>query len=404
MSFIFPRDSVAISDFEENKPWSQFSELIAVERTPLIELNSAYGTTELRDVIDTSNSGDVSSADGEIVLSTGTTSSSTAAVRSVATGRYQPGYAAEAGIGVRIATAPTGSQVALWGSFFEDGGTPTNGFYFGVDSTGVFVARARNGSEMRVYQNNWNVDVADGTGSSGYTIDIARGIIYQVDFTWYGYGIIAFCVIDRDPNGQQRQICVHRMSFPNETSVTNPNLPITARVINGGTTSDLTMYVGGRQYAIFGRYNPSFRVTSDYVLNVTVGTTFTPLIAFRYKPGFEDRAVRLEGFTVDPEGGSGMVIQARWNPTVSGGTYGNLQDHVAAETALESSRDMTSVSGGNVIYQDLLSSSGFFGGSKADLDSIDLPIAPEQPIVLCARTYDTADETVNALLRMKEEW
>lgn len=40
-------------------PHSQFGELITAERTPIIELNSSYGTSLLRDVIETTNSGSV---------------------------------------------------------------------------------------------------------------------------------------------------------------------------------------------------------------------------------------------------------------------------------------------------------------------------------------------------------
>ena len=156
---------------------SPFGEFLVVERTPIIELNSSYGTSVLRDIETVTGSGSITSSNAEIVLSTGTTATSTAKLDSAEIGRYIPGYSAEIGIGIRISTDPTGNQEFTWGGIGQD---DNNGLYFGKDATGFFVARLRSNVETRVYQSNWNKDKLDGTGTSTFNINNADGHIYQI--------------------------------------------------------------------------------------------------------------------------------------------------------------------------------------------------------------------------------
>ena len=100
-------------------------------------------------------------------------------------------YAAEAGIGIRLPVAPTGNQVVRWGVFDDQ-----NGLFFGQNvANGIFVAIRRAGVDTIIPQSSWNVDPLDGTGPSGATLNLAKGNIFQIVFTWYGYGVIEFRVV-----------------------------------------------------------------------------------------------------------------------------------------------------------------------------------------------------------------
>lgn len=44
--------------------------------------------------------------------------------------------------------------------------------------------------DFRVPQSAWNLDRLDGTGPSGYTIDITRMQMWFIDYSWYGAGVI----------------------------------------------------------------------------------------------------------------------------------------------------------------------------------------------------------------------
>jgi len=232
---------------------TQFDEVLTSTRTPIIELNSSYGTSALRDIETTTGSGSISSSSGEISLSTGTTASSSAKLESAEVGRYIPGYGAQLGIGVRIPSGPSGNSYAKWGGLSQD---DNDGFYFGKDSSGVFVAVLKNGVESKVRQENWNIDSLDGSGPSGYNLDTSNGNIYQIDFTWYGYGQILFSVVAIPPleSGEsvdegykysQATIPVHSFRPSQGVSVESPNLQVFAETNNGGDASDFSTYVGG---------------------------------------------------------------------------------------------------------------------------------------------------------------
>ena len=60
-------------------------------------------------------------------------------------------------------------------------------------------------------QSQWNMDKCDGTGPSGYVLDVKRMQMVYIDYSWYGAGTIRFGV--RGPRGQI--IYVHRISNNN---------------------------------------------------------------------------------------------------------------------------------------------------------------------------------------------
>ena len=44
--------------------------------------------------------------------------------------------------------------------------------------------------EQRIPQSQWNIDRCDGTGPSGYRLDLGRMQMYYIDYSWYGAGFI----------------------------------------------------------------------------------------------------------------------------------------------------------------------------------------------------------------------
>ena len=61
--------------------------------------------------------------------------------------------------------------------------------YKGVASSGVIVTKT---IDVRVPQNEWNIDKADGTGPSGFVLDITKIQMAYIDYSWYGAGKIRF--------------------------------------------------------------------------------------------------------------------------------------------------------------------------------------------------------------------
>jgi hypothetical protein len=90
----------------------------------------------------------------------------------------------------------------------------------------------------RIPQSAWNMDSMDGTGPSGYNMDISKMQMAYIDYTWYGAGHIRFGF--RGPNGDI--VYCHKM--PNNNINTSAymrsgNLPGRFEAINYGPTTRL---------------------------------------------------------------------------------------------------------------------------------------------------------------------
>jgi hypothetical protein len=59
--------------------------------------------------------------------------------------------------------------------------------YRGVDTTYVTVSKT---FDKKIPQSEWNLDKADGTGFTGYDLDLNRMQMFYIDYSWYGAGAI----------------------------------------------------------------------------------------------------------------------------------------------------------------------------------------------------------------------
>jgi len=66
-------------------------------------------------------------------------------------------------------------------------------------STAITNAQMSKTNERRIPQYAFNVDRMDGTGPSGYNIDLSRMQMFYIDYSWYGSGFVRFGV--RGPDG-----------------------------------------------------------------------------------------------------------------------------------------------------------------------------------------------------------
>lgn len=88
--------------------------------------------------------------------------------------------------------------------------------------------------ETRVPQTNFNIDKIDGTGPSGYTIDLSKMQMMGLQYTWYGAGFVDFMVRGSDGNW----VFVHRLKNNNvntEAHMRSGNLPARYSVENDGS-------------------------------------------------------------------------------------------------------------------------------------------------------------------------
>ena len=141
--------------------------------------------------------------------------------------------------------------------------------------------------ETKFPQSQWNIDTCDGTGPSGYTMDLSKMQMWYIDYSWYGAGFIRWGL--RGPDGNV--MYVHKMKNNNvntEAYMRSGNLPAryesgtlpaTTYITSSVGASDT--YVGVASTAGFPASgtlvirNPS---TYEYVNYAGIGTTaFTGL-------------------------------------------------------------------------------------------------------------------------------
>ena len=124
--------------------------------------------------------------------------------------------------------------------------TVTPDFRGVVDITG---AKANLIVDKKVKQRDFNLDRLDGTGPSGYDIDIAKMQMIGIQYSWYGAGFIDFMLRGADGNF----VFAHRMRNSNvntEAFMRSGNLPVRYEVTNEGPSGKLREEINDTQTTI----------------------------------------------------------------------------------------------------------------------------------------------------------
>ena len=93
-------------------------------------------------------------------------------------------------------------------------------------------------TELIIPQREWNMDKADGTGPSGYNLDVCRMQMIGIQYSWYAAGFIEFMI--RGSDG--KFIFLHRIRNSNvntEAYMRTANLPVRYEVENASARSKL---------------------------------------------------------------------------------------------------------------------------------------------------------------------
>lgn len=379
--------------------YTPFNEQYFVQKKAIFSLNSAWGISRLRNDIVTTGSGAVSENNGEIVVSTGTTASSSVKLQSIERGQYIAGAEAEVGVGIRIPTLPTGSQNAMWGYFDDE-----NGFGFGVDSTDFYTFIRRNGTTTKTYREDWNIDPLDGTGESELN-NALQIIVWQIDFTWYGYGKISYIANVANTNEQQR-FQLHSFIPSDQNSIVDPNQPITVVVENGETTSDFSIRVGGRQFSIASQeVRLGHRPVSEMIETIAISSTsYIPVIAMRKKLTFGESSransinIVFDRFKLTTD--SDVFFQLSYADTDLDGTWADPSGW-GDESAAEINTSLTTGTVGLPLFRGRLPAAK--NNDEILLLQERILVGNEKPIVLWLKV-PSGTANVSVVLNWSEEW
>ena len=104
--------------------------------------------------------------------------------------------------------------------------------------TNIAAAKVNLISDKRVLQSEFNLDRMDGTGKSGYNMDVRYMQMIGIQYSWYGAGFIDWMARGADGNF----VFCHRMRNSNvntEAFMRSGNLPVRYEVTNEGATNSL---------------------------------------------------------------------------------------------------------------------------------------------------------------------
>lgn len=238
-----------------------------------------------------------------------------------------------------------------------------NGLFFEVTSAGIGVVRRTftSGSavETRINQADWNVDKLDGTGKSGYTLDLTKTQIFFFDYEWLGVGTVRFGLfIDGVP------IYCHFINNANvltEVYMSTPNLPLRYEISNDGSGVGSKELVhicssviteGGRSET--GVLRGLNRV--DDTLTTNNNDLIYPLIGVRYQSGKLGALIKLLELQILCTTTSEYAWYIILSPTITGtAPTWNLIENSTLEYTFPTNE--TTISDGTVIYTGLGSDS-----------------------------------------------
>ena len=272
---------------------------------------------------------------------------------------YQPGKSLQ--ILSTFVMAPSATNLRQRVGYFSQ----DNGMYLQLDEGVIsFVERSLvNGppsSEIVVPLSAWNGDKLDGSGSSGFTLDITKAQILWMDIEWLGLGTVRMgFVIDG-----QFITChsFHHANKINTTYITTASLPLRQEITNKGSTNGAhtmkqvcSTVISEGGYELRGLQQAIYLPITSPATFAAAGTYY-PIISIRLKssPDRLDAVVILTAISLL---GKGNNAHFNWQIVISGITSGGSWISAGDNSSVEYNLTGTSFSGGRIGAGGLISSS-----------------------------------------------
>jgi hypothetical protein len=245
-----------------------------------------------------------------------------------------------------------------------------NGVFFQkVDGVNSFVLRSNTSgtpSDARtVNQADWNGDPLDGTGTSGYTLDLTKPQILWMDFEWLGVGSVRCGFII---NGEY--IVCHTFNTANvygtTVYMTTAILPVRYEI----TTTTSAVAASLTQICCSVVSEGGFEQTSiDHVARrttifttINTAATFYPIVSIRLASGRTGAVVLPNRVQFLPTTSQNYEVALLKNPTLTGATWAAT---VPSDSNVEYDVAATAISSiGTIAQTDYVTSSGSAGVSQ----------------------------------------
>ena len=245
----------------------------------------------------------------------------------------------------------------------------SNGMFIEQDGTTIsFVKRSSvTGSvvDTKVAKASWNIDPMDGTGPSGYTLDLTKAQIFWMDVEWLGVGTVRLGFII---NGEFVHChSFHHANLVTSTYITTASLPLRYEIANTDTTASIStlkqicstvLSEGG--YELRGLQQAiGTTITAPYSLT-TAGTLY-PVISLRLKAAALDAIVILTAISVLGITSANYLWRLVGAATTTGGTWVGVTD-----SSVEYNLTGSATTGGRILAQ------GYFSSTNQNTTQIDV--------------------------------
>jgi hypothetical protein len=280
------------------------------------------------------------------LLSVGTSAAAKVIKTSHKRHQYTPGVSNKLIITIVCGDSGKTNNIREWGL-----GDDTNGMFFRLSGSTFGVALRSNTTgiitEEFIPQEDWSHDTLDGTGPSGYNLDITKRNLYWLDYAWLGVGPVRYGVLAND--GQL--IVAHILNNTNKSSVAYINdgtQPLRIANYNTSSISDSTSELRFICADVEASQEPQDAVESYsdiYNTSSVLVTTDTPVLSARARTTINNKINTVssypENLSLYVSGGnvkidvsiSGTLTNSTWGVS----TVGPLQGDTAA-TAITSKR------------------------------------------------------------------
>jgi hypothetical protein len=125
-------------------------------------------------------------------------------------------------------------------------------FYRGTSASNIIVTLTET---TRTAQSSWTIDECDGTGPTGYTLDIHKIQMAYIDYSWYGAGKVRFGFKDTEGRVQYVHEFIHN-NQKTEAYLRSGNLPCRYEVSSSGSPSYVPALAHwGTSVIMDGRYD-----------------------------------------------------------------------------------------------------------------------------------------------------
>jgi hypothetical protein len=281
-----------------------------------------------------------------------------------------------------------------------------NGIFFMADGTTLKIVRrtytSGSPADTEKSQSEWNGDKLDGTGASGYDLNVDKATILFTDYEWLGMGSVRVgFVIDG------KFITAHTFYNANDLDTVymqTANLPIRYEIETTGTISGAaTLQQVCSSCMIEGGYSPqgviqSIGTASLAGVTLTTAGTFYNLGTIKIKSGRPYALIIPQGFIASAVSNSDFEVQLRQNATPSTAfSYTSYSDNI--EYDLDGTKTIT---GGTIINRTYLSGKGvsienFGDGFNFEYQLGQTIAGASDTLTLCAKGASNNDGVIGSI-------